>query len=106
MAEWFYLPGMRASGRACDPEILVALQGLRSGEFGDGWDRIPGLQAPFDGLVPRDVACDQPEERRQRIGLATRARAWVLPFGLADAAQTSEGDGEAWPGSPEGRGGG
>ena len=46
--------------------------------FGDGGNDLSGYADPFACLVPRDVVGDYAEERRQRFGAATSARAEKL----------------------------
>ena len=62
-------------GGACH---LVPVFGMQLPDIGDGWHRVPGYaEAPLR-LVSGDVVCDQPEERRQRPGLAAGSRTGQL----------------------------
>ena len=53
---------------------LVPVFELRLSDLGDGWHRVPGHAEASRHLVSGDVVCDQPEERRQRTGLAASPR--------------------------------
>lgn len=83
------------SGPAAPPQS-VAVPTLPAGSVGDGGDHLPGQQAAIDGVVPGHVAGDQPEERHQRVGLATCPGTGQLQDGLGAAAQTATRDGAAW----------
>ena len=61
------------------------MRGLWLPNFGDGRNDFSGHPNPFAGLVPRDVVGDHAEERRQRFGAATGARAEELRDGLGMA---------------------
>lgn len=69
------------SGPAAPPQS-VAVPTLPAGSVGDGGDHLPGQQAAIDGVVPGHVAGDQPEERHQRVGLATCPGTGQLQDGL------------------------
>lgn len=51
-------------------------------DFGDRRDDFSRYADPFAGVVPGLVVGDDPEERRQRIGSAARARAEEIRDGL------------------------
>jgi hypothetical protein len=53
---------------------LVPVFELRLSDLSDGRHRVPGHSEASLHLVSGDVVCDQPEERRQRTGLATGPR--------------------------------
>src|SRR5204863_219280 len=61
-----------------------------------------GHAHPYEGVVPRSVVDDQPEEWRQRPRSATRVGARQLPNRVVLAAQTKAGDGAAGPGTTVG----
>lgn len=58
--------------------------------FGDRRGDFSRYANPFAGVVPGHVVGDDPEERCQRIGSATRARAEEIRDGLDVAAQPIE----------------
>jgi len=65
---------------------LVPVFELRLSDLSDGWHRVPGYaEAPLR-LVSGDVVCDQPEERRQRLGLAASPLTGQLSNRLVVAA--------------------
>src|SRR5438094_10515071 len=68
----------------------------------DCGDDFPGHAHSSEGVVPRSVVDDQPEEWRQRPRSATRVGARQLPNRVVLAAQTKAGDGAAGPGTTVG----
>ena len=72
---------------------LVPVFELRLPDLGDCRHRIPRHAEASDHVVSGDMVCDQPEERRQRTGLAANARAWQLSNRLVVAAQVAARDG-------------
>jgi hypothetical protein len=56
-------------------------------DVSDGWHRVAGYAEVSRHLVPCNVVCDQPEEWRQRTGLATSPRAGQLSDRLVVAPQ-------------------
>ena len=75
------------------------VHGLWAPGVGDGGHDLRGHAYPADALVPGDLVGGQPEERRQRLGLAARPRFGQLPHGLDVAAQAPPRDGAAGIGS-------
>jgi len=71
-------------------------------DLGDSRDDLPGYAQAIDGLVSCDVLGNDPEERRQRTGLAAGARTQELPDRLDLAAQVASRDGPAGTGAAEG----
>src|ERR1039457_4752982 len=65
---------------------LVPVYGLRLPGLGDGWHGVPGHAEASGGLVSGDVVCDQPKERRQRVGPAAGPWTGQLSDGLVVAA--------------------
>ena len=63
---------MACSGRA------VSVRGLRLPDICDGWNDLSGHADAVARLVSRHVVGNNPEERRQRVGAATRAGAEEL----------------------------
>ena len=86
------------------PARTLDVHGLWAPGVGDGGHDLRGHSYPADALVSGDLVGGQPEERRQRLGLAARPRFGQLPHGLDVAAQAPPRDGAARPGS--GLGGG
>lgn len=56
--------------------------GLQLSKFGDGRDDLSGYPQTPDTLVPGGVVGHQPEERCERLGPPTGARAEELQDGL------------------------
>ena len=97
---------------ACDGTEAVGhraraldVHGLWAPGVGDGGHDLRGHAYPADALVPGDLVGGQPEERRQRLGLAARPRFGQLPHGLDVAAQAPPRDGAPGSGLGGGRGG-
>src|SRR5450432_1972749 len=65
----------------------VGMRPLRRSDFGDHRDDFSGHQDATTGVVSRHVVGDNPEERRQRLGSATRAGAEEVRDGLDVASQ-------------------
>jgi len=86
MAGWLPLPTLRWVPVVAGPGSVTRVRGLWLPNFGDGRDDLPGHANPFTGLVPRHVVGNHPEERCQRLGSATSARAEELRDGLGVAA--------------------
>ena len=72
---------------------LVPVFEVQLSDVGDGGHRVSGYADAPLRLVSGDVVCDQPDERRQRPGLATGPRAWQLSNRLVVAAQVAARDG-------------
>src|SRR5205823_15000621 len=83
-------------------DALPILCELRVPSFVDCGDDFSGHAHPYEGVVPRSVVDDQPEESRQRPRSATRVGARQLPNRVVLAAQTKAGDGAAGPGTTVG----
>ena len=64
----------------------VGMRGVPSPDFGDCGNDLSGQPPAIDLVVPGCVVGDQPEERSQRHGLATRVGPEKLQDGLDDAA--------------------
>jgi hypothetical protein len=60
------------------PRRAVSVRGLRLPDLSDCRNDLSGHADPVAGLVPRHVVGNNPEERRQRVGIATRAGAEEL----------------------------
>ena len=65
--------------------VAVGVRGVPSPDFGDCGNDLSGQPAVVDLMVPGGVVGDQPEERSQRHGLATRVGVEELQDGLDDA---------------------
>ena len=65
---------------------LVPVFELRLSDLSDGWHRVPGYAEASLRLVSGDVVCNQPEEWRQRTGLAASPRTGQLSNRLVVAA--------------------
>jgi hypothetical protein len=52
---------------------LVGVCEMWMSVFGDGWNHLPGHTHSFAGLVSSDVVGNYPEERGERVGIATGA---------------------------------
>jgi len=78
MAAWFPLPAVWGRPIMAGARHAVGVRRLWLPNFGDSGDDFPGHANPFASLVPCHVVGDHAEERRQRIGAATRARAEEL----------------------------
>jgi hypothetical protein len=59
----------------------------------DGGNHFRQDASSTDSLVPRGMACLEPEERGNRFGTSTPARYEALRDGLDNASQASAGDG-------------
>jgi len=86
MAEWFSLPTLRCGPVVASARRAAGVRGLRLPNVSDSRDDLPGYEDPFAGLVPRHVVGYHSEERCQRLGTATSARAEELRDGLGVAA--------------------
>src|SRR5579862_5491569 len=67
-----YLPKVwRAKGVACATRA-TDLRRLPSPSHSDCWDHFPRQPFAVAAVVPRDLACDEPEERGQCAWVAAR----------------------------------
>ena len=83
----------------------VDVQRVPVPSVGYGGHDIRAIAFAADHLVSGDLVGEQPEERRECSGTATRAGLGELQDGMGHAAQVASGDGAARAGSA-GRGGG
>ena len=73
--------------------------GLRPPDLGDRRHDFPRYADAADDLVPGDVVGHQPENGRQRAGVAADSGTAELQNGLDVAPQVAAGDGAPQPGS-------
>ena len=85
MAGRFPLPALRQRPVVAGPRSLAGVRELRLPNFSDSRDDLPGHANSFAGLVPGHVVGNHSEERRQRFGVATGARAEELRDSLGVA---------------------
>src|SRR5882757_9586014 len=74
-------------------------------DLGDGGHRVPGYAKASHHLVSGEVACDQPEKRRQRTRLTEGPGTGQLSDRLVVAAQIAARDGPTGSRSAHGLGG-
>jgi len=86
LAWWLDLSALRGNRRMDCPTQPLALWPLPLRDVGYCRDCVSGQPSPFDDLVPRHLAGDQPEERHQRYRIATCSGAGELPNGVDDDA--------------------
>ncbi len=91
----FPLPTLRTLESVAASLGIVAVCPLCLPSLVDSGEDFPGHAYPAEGWVSSHQVGDQPEERRQCSGPATRLGAGELPDSLVLAAQTAAGDGQA-----------
>ena len=93
------LSALRRSEGMAGALCTLAMRKLWVPSLVDSGDDVSGHAHSLEGLVPRPVVDDQPEERCQRPGSAACVGARKLPNRVVLDAQTETGHGEAGPGS-------
>src|SRR5665213_754586 len=97
MAGWIPLSEMRErEGLARPTAPADALCRLRPEHIGDRWDRLSSQPHSVAGLVPCRLVADQPEKRRQRLGVATVDGLGKLQDGMGLPAPIAPRDGSPW----------
>lgn len=69
-----------------DADRTVVVWGLSLPDSGDGGNGIPRHAPAVEDVVQSHVACDEPEERNERLGVATGAGPGQLHDGVGHAA--------------------
>ena len=105
MARRLSLPALRLRSLLAGTVGAHAVPRVWSSDIGDGRDDFPRHAQTAGGLVPGHVLVGEPEERGQRPGVAESVGVGQLQNGVDVAAQVSESDGAARPGSAERAGG-
>ena len=83
------MPALRREQKLAVAIRALAVCRLRASGFGDSGNDFPGYADAPDGLVPRDVVDDEPEERNQCPRPLASSRLGQLPAGLGLLAQTA-----------------
>ena len=79
------LPGIEGRHGSCH---FVPVLRVSATDLSDGRHNFPGHAEALGDLVPRDVVCDEPEERSQRIGASALGLQRVLGLGSYETAWT------------------